>query len=1077
MLQSNHHPIRPHSRPRRALLAALASLLPATPTLAQSTATWLSPVDGNWSDPTQWSTNPSYPNNGLPPGSLYDAVIDATGNPYTITLDSADVTLRNLTLNSPQATLVNRRTLRTLETLDLKDGTLQLAGGSIAYSVITASGSGSIVVPHSTTATMSGVTIGAPVYVQNGSSRGILNLSNTLLNDATIHVAGTLSAYYRILGNGEIVLAPGSRMEAYGSLTLDPGITIRSAGSSDLTNSTSALLNQGTISASGGDLRIGNSSSQFTNEGTLHVANGRHLWITLNSQWSNTGSIDVDAGSQLHLLGPVSLATIGRINNTGGTVRIHGQIDNTNSTLSLDAFGGNWIIGHDIGQYSYDKARITGGKIVPGSGLTELQFLGSTVLTQGVVLDADAQILSGALVEADNLTLNGTLKLNGGGLSGATFLDGTGQVLFKSTGHLNASRIGPDITIRTQGGSGNIGTNLNQGLIEADGQSLSITGTAFTNEGTVRATNGAGLYLNISSTWTNKGAITVEDSKLTLNYSDTQARFDTSTIQVTNSTINLGGTFKADMVGPLGHGNTVNVTGTLDNTNSTLPLSAFGGSWNLVGGKIRYGTLGADGETGSLKVTGLSTLTGVAVNADLDVADGTLRLDGAWSNNRTIRATNATIDLAGTPSAIGRLAMTNSALRFNGTYTTAQVRNAATFASSRLQVLGTLDNTNDTLALDNDLSVQLSGRIRGGRITASGNGQITATGGTLESVTLAAPVAVTSGTLKVEKGLTLANGSIMVNASTLSIATGAVVDGVGEIILNGTGSKSGTLEYYGGLLTIAPDIMISTAVGKGTINAGLVNKGTIYAQGGDLILTSGFSNQGKVTAHGARVLFSMANPTNLSGDTLTGGLWMVHSNSGIVFPSAPEGIRTNAASIQLVGANSFFGDSVMRPEALDRLETNAGSLAMWGGRDLHVKRSLTNTGKLAIGADSELSITGDFTQTPAASLAFELVDPLSPHTPGLLTATGAASLAGDLTILLPADFTPRLGDLYTLLTASSLTGQFDHLHLPDLPGDWHFQPTYTPTTFSLTLVPEPTTLTLLLPLLPLLSRRRFSQNT
>ncbi|MGH7936947.1 MAG: beta strand repeat-containing protein, partial [Bryobacteraceae bacterium] len=53
------------------------------------TATWLHPADGNWTTATNWSSNPNFPNNGTPSNTLYDAVIDATGAPYTVTLANA----------------------------------------------------------------------------------------------------------------------------------------------------------------------------------------------------------------------------------------------------------------------------------------------------------------------------------------------------------------------------------------------------------------------------------------------------------------------------------------------------------------------------------------------------------------------------------------------------------------------------------------------------------------------------------------------------------------------------------------------------------------------------------------------------------------------------------------------------------------------------------------------------------------------------------------------------------------------------------------------------------------------------
>ena len=31
------------------------------------TSSWVIGLDGNWTDPANWSTNPDYPNNGTPP--------------------------------------------------------------------------------------------------------------------------------------------------------------------------------------------------------------------------------------------------------------------------------------------------------------------------------------------------------------------------------------------------------------------------------------------------------------------------------------------------------------------------------------------------------------------------------------------------------------------------------------------------------------------------------------------------------------------------------------------------------------------------------------------------------------------------------------------------------------------------------------------------------------------------------------------------------------------------------------------------------------------------------------------------
>src|SRR5579872_146230 len=70
---------------------------------ADTTATWLSETNGNWTNASLWSTSPNYPNNGTPAGQNYDAVINATGgSSYTLKLNS-DVSLNNITINSADA--------------------------------------------------------------------------------------------------------------------------------------------------------------------------------------------------------------------------------------------------------------------------------------------------------------------------------------------------------------------------------------------------------------------------------------------------------------------------------------------------------------------------------------------------------------------------------------------------------------------------------------------------------------------------------------------------------------------------------------------------------------------------------------------------------------------------------------------------------------------------------------------------------------------------------------------------------------------------------------------------------------
>src|SRR4051794_23543445 len=115
------------------LLGAVGSLLGIVSAHGQTTASWLTPTSGFWSDGTKWSTSPVFPNNGQPAAAdTYNAVIAAIGGSYTVTLNGP-VTVNSLTLNSPNATFRHDAgTLTLLNGAQISGGAFQLVGGTIA---------------------------------------------------------------------------------------------------------------------------------------------------------------------------------------------------------------------------------------------------------------------------------------------------------------------------------------------------------------------------------------------------------------------------------------------------------------------------------------------------------------------------------------------------------------------------------------------------------------------------------------------------------------------------------------------------------------------------------------------------------------------------------------------------------------------------------------------------------------------------------------------------------------------------------------------------------------------------------
>jgi hypothetical protein len=137
-----------------------------------------------------------------------------------------------------------------------------------------------------------------------------------------------------------------------------------------------------------------------------------------------------------------------------------------------------------------------------------------------------------------------------------------------------------DTGITIRGARGTIGSGaspaaneiwINNGTIGPDvsGATMTLNTANWTNNGVWQAINGGILAISAAN-WTNNGTITE-----------------------TNSTLNLGGGFTTAGLGSYNRsGGSINLTGTLNNTGSTLALDDTTGSWQLrTGGTIRGGTV------------------------------------------------------------------------------------------------------------------------------------------------------------------------------------------------------------------------------------------------------------------------------------------------------------------------------------------------------------------------------------------------------------------------------------------------------------------------------------------------------
>ena len=173
----------------------------------------------------------------------------------------------------------------------------------------------------------------------------------------------------------------------------------------------------------------------------------------------------------------------------------------------------------------------------------------------------------------------------------------------------------------------------------AASSAFSITPTTFTNNGTLEAASGQTLTIG-GANWVNNGTITAN-----------------------GATINLGGTFTTAALGNLtAAGATINLTGTLTNTGAVLNLNPSEGSWHVVAGTIRGGTIDASGGS-QLSLTGVSgpvgsggTLDGVTLNGNLDLsatnANATV-LDGLTLNGTATLGAYADLYFSGSQTLGG----------------------------------------------------------------------------------------------------------------------------------------------------------------------------------------------------------------------------------------------------------------------------------------------------------------------------------------------------------------------------------------------------------------------------------------
>lgn len=843
--------------------------------------------------------------------------------------------------------------------------------------------------------------------------------------------------------------------------------------------------------------------------------------------------------STLNLGGSFATPTLGTVTSTGGAVNLTGTLNNVGNTLTLNAGTGSWnLLGGTIA-----------GGTVATSGGSRLVATSSGGALSGVTLTGtfDLTVISGAYARVTGgLTLNGGTVLIGNSSSiygvlsfdgGSQTLGGTGEVVFGGNiynflqagptagSHLT---IGPNVIVR--GHTGGIGyhpgwggvtdvTFTNQGIIQSGlaGGNIILGGHNWTNIGTIAASGGGSLELRSpAGSWTSTTPLTIDGGGTLALGGD---HWTTAGITFNGSTVNLGGTFTLADLGTFNRtGGTVNITGTLDNTNQTLVLDAVTGPWRLLGGTISGGRVTTSGSNTLIGTTSAGILNGVTLAGTLDlsvVSPAYVRVTGG-------------LTLDGGTILIGNDAFNYGLLQFDGGTQTLGGTGEVVFGNYVYNFLQAGPTAGSSLTIGPDVLVH--GRTGGIGFSPywGGPANVSVTNlGTIQADVPGGEIHV--GNAANVFGGTLTGGTWKAVNSTLGLLGASITTNAATIVLDGPNSRivsdlAGTIDSLGGLSANAAGGTFTVQNGRSFTGSGqFANAGTLtVGPGGTFGVTHPFASS--VIAFsteyslspGAWSAFQATGPSNTPGygdyptawtsssanpgpafltlgfanpdfadgviirETLGNGFVTqveaidTDNNTHVVWtgtdPSQPgtavnflaswprTAYRVKAVtiridtllnssyeeidSVQLVGASTGYtqtggrttvvaGGSLAMPAGSTFVQTGGtttvdGTLSATTAVDVQggllegtgtVAASVVNAGTVNSGPGTgTLTITGDYTQTAAGTLAVELGG-LTQY--DRLNVGGSATLAGALAVDLVNGYFPTVGSGFTPL---DLTG-------------------------------------------------------
>ncbi len=740
-------------------------------------------------------------------------------------------------------------------------------------------------------------------------------------------VAGTL--YNAILNNSGATLTLASPNSVnVNTLTLTAGtLNIASGATLNLTNqaggitdinASSALILGGSFTATGGTNGPSGLNSLTTIEGGLTLANGQVTSITPgNSVYYASTNALVLGGN-----GPVNI-------QQGSTLTVNGDLQDWFNQINL----GNGV--SDIGG---NRLNVTG-----------LLTIGFGNFNEGglTLAGTSDQVTAGQINNIGGLgiNLNGTSELVHAtgtyGNSAFTYVEGTGNTvrvdgLLTNGGDIQLSGI--NATLIANGGVQNTGgINANN-----NGANIQVTGN-FSNSG-------------------NQASLALSEPGTTSHISGTLTNSGNAGVSVTNNALlTVGGLITNSASVTVGAGSTLTGNSGYTQTGSSATTTVNGtlaGTVNITGGAL-YGT-------------GMLTGT-VSINGGAIVQPG-----GAGTSAPGTLAFGSSLNI-GTGSAGTFSEIINS----NSAYGVLNVgANALTLGSSSILdiTLNYVPTIGDTLTIaDFGSKTGTFGSIQNDTFNG-GFWNVVYNANNIELVADANGATLVNATWSTGSGnwTTAAQWSCSPGPATCVPNNGtpantnyaAALNSAGNTLTLGSAVTVNSVDVQAGTLALTTGGSL-TVTGAATVEIGANISGTGTISGGG---TGTLTNNGNIFADGGTLDLSGINVTNLSGGTLSGGLWQagVLGTGTIKLASA---ITTNAAGIFLQNPGSSITYS--GGDALANLTNNQGGLSLFNGATETITPNggtFANTGvvNVAFGsstnAGSALTVDGNFSNTAGATV-------------------------------------------------------------------------------------------------------------